>query len=106
MRRCERMKVYLSGPMTYKKNNNRKMFVAAAAWLRSSGYEVENPAEKEMPDDTAWEQWMRVDLRDMLTCDAVVMLPGWEQSRGAHLELHVAHRVGIRVEFWEHIRDV
>ncbi|MFI7864062.1 hypothetical protein ACFMJM_23825 [Acinetobacter baumannii] len=24
-------------------------------------------------------------------------MPGWEHSSGAHLELHIAHRVGLTV---------
>lgn len=38
---------------------------------------------------------MRLALRQMLTCDAVALLPGWQQSRGALLEHTVAIDLGI-----------
>jgi hypothetical protein len=40
---------------------------------------------------------MREALRLMLTADAVALLPGWEDSRGALLERHVAMQLGMIV---------
>ncbi len=34
--------------------------------------------------------WVRASLRMMLECDSVLMLPGWQQSKGASLERLVA----------------
>lgn len=34
---------------------------------------------------------------ELLTCDAIALLAGWQKSAGAHLEIHVAHRVGIDI---------
>lgn len=86
--------------MTGVEDFNRAAFAAEAARLRAMGFEVVNPAEI-VPEGggTDWERYMRADLRAMLTCDTVALLPGWERSRGAHLEVHVAHRVGIDVVF-------
>lgn len=92
------MKIYLSGPMTGLPENNYPAFHAAAATLRAAGHEVVSPAEHPAPlTSTSWEQFMRDDLRAMLGCDCLALLPGWQASRGAHLELHVAHRVGMTI---------
>lgn len=91
-------RIYLSGPMTGLPGLNFSAFNLAAAQLRALGYEVVNPAEKQSElGELSWEAYLREDLRDMLTCDTIALLPGWEASKGAHLELHVAHRVGITV---------
>lgn len=48
-----------------------------------------------------WGCYLRGDLAALLDCDAILMLPGWEHSHGARLELAVAAAVGLRV-LWDH----
>lgn len=67
--------------------------------LRALGHEVVNPAELNPDTETPWHQCMRRDLAALLTCDAMAMLDGWQKSAGAHLEMHVAHRIGITILF-------
>lgn len=90
------MRVYLSGPMAGLPEHNFPAFHAHAAMLREQGYEVVNPAEIDIADKT-WEGCLRTDLREMCTCEAIALMPGWEASKGANLELHVAHRLGMKV---------
>lgn len=90
-------RIYLAGPMSGLPDNNYPAFHAAAARLRALGYHVENPAENPVPEPETWENYLRMGLRQMLTCDAVVTLPGSPQSRGAVLEMSVARQVGIPV---------
>ena len=56
-----------------------------------------NPVDINPDPGKPWEQCLRADIKAMLDCDTIALLPGWERSRGAHLELHVAHRVGMRI---------
>ena len=84
------MKIYISGPMTGLPDFNRPAFNAKAAELRALGHEVVNPAElPEIPGGT-WADYMKVDIKLMLDCEAIWMLPGWVNSKGACLEVHIA----------------
>jgi hypothetical protein len=92
--------VYVSGPMTGMPNLNFPAFHRAAARLRADGHRVVNPAELATGMDADWHDCLRVDLIAMLhSCDRIALLPGWECSRGAVLEMHVATALGMRPIF-------
>jgi hypothetical protein len=90
-------RIYISGPMTGIEDFNFPAFNAEAKRLKSLGYQVVNPVDVNPDPDTPWHECMRNDLRELLTCDTLALLPGWTDSKGAHLEMHVAHRVGMRI---------
>ena len=62
------------------------------------GYEVVNPCELGEMGFT-YEQYMKVDLQELLTCDAIYMLDGWENSSGARIEFVVATVCGMPVYY-------
>lgn len=97
------MRVYLSGPMTGMPDLNFPAFNSYAQRLRQAGYDVVNPAEINPDGEKSWQACMRADLAALLTCDALALLPGWAKSAGAHLEMHVAHRVGIEITFADNL---
>ena len=98
-------KVYLSGPMTGKPDYNRAAFADAAYKLRELGFEVVNPHQLPEPvltqdEEYNWRQYLARDVELLIrdnTIDGVVVLSGWENSRGSVLELHVAQYVGLKV---------
>ena len=92
--------IYISGPITGMIEDNRPAFAAMAAQLRADGHTVINPHElfREVFRPLTWEDYMRADLTALLTCTHLVLLPGWEQSRGARLEKYVAEHLGMSVE--------
>lgn len=90
------MRVYLSGPMSGIADNNFPAFHERAAQLRAQGFDVVSPAEIPEAGGT-WELCLRADIRELCTCDAIALMPGWEGSNGANLELHIAHRLGMQV---------
>jgi hypothetical protein len=90
--------IYISGPMTGLPALNFPAFNAAAEQLRSMGFDVVNPAEINPDSTMTWQACMRTDIKALCDCDTLAMLPGWENSSGAHLEVHVAHRLGIMVK--------
>lgn len=89
-------RVYISGPMTGYPVYNRGAFEVAANILRALGHDPVDPGETETPG-LSWSDYLRADLRLLTDCDAVAVLPGWEASRGAALEVHVAHALGMTV---------
>lgn len=113
------MKVYIAGPMTGLPHFNIPTFDLTAQALRSQGHEVISPAELDdketraismaSPDgaiatlNTHGQTWADFLSRDVkLIADsgfeAIVVLPGWEGSRGARLETFVANALhGIPV---------
>jgi DNA primase len=90
-------RIYVSGPMTGIPEHNFPAFNAESARLRALGYEVVNPVDINPDPGTPWNECLKADLRALLDCDTIALLPGWEGSKGAHLEVHVAHRVGITI---------
>lgn len=85
--------VYVAGPMTGYQGYNFPAFNGAEERLKLFGYDVLNPARHGAGQ--TWEWYMRADIRHVLDADAIYLLPGWEASRGARLEVHVAHALGV-----------
>lgn len=95
------LRVYIAGPMTGIADANYPAFHRAAALLRACGFEVESPAEAKPPADPTWLNWMRQAIPQMLSCDAVVVLPGHSESAGACAEVALANKLGLPVEHIE-----
>lgn len=106
--KVETKRIYLAGPMTGLPDYNFPAFMKAAAYLRSQGAIVFNPAENDLlrygadflqhaerfdprktfGDDTRW------------ICeyaDAIALLPGWENSTGVKAELALAKALHLAV---------
>lgn len=112
------MKCYLAGPMRGIEFFNAPAFHAAAAKLRAEGHEVFSPAEQSNKlfgeavrnsangdegalggdELTIARTVFHLDLAYIcLHAEAVVLLPGWERSRGATAERAVAIALGLQV---------
>jgi hypothetical protein len=89
--------IYISGPVTGIPENNAPAFAAEAARLRAAGHTVVNPLEIDLGPDATWSDYMRADITEMLKCSSIRMLPGWERSRGAVLELSIACHLGFEL---------
>lgn len=83
------MRIYLSGPITGT-DNYRENFQEAVKRLNNEGqYDIINPAElcQVMPAaTTSWEDYLQICVHLLEMADAIVMLPGWRESRGAQRE--------------------
>jgi len=83
---------------------NYPAFYERASLLRERGHEPVNPAETDggvvpadYTEDKPYEYWLRKALLLLLQCDAITLLPGWERSKGASLEKHVADTLKMEV---------
>jgi hypothetical protein len=97
--------VYVAGPMRGLPDYGFPIFRAATKDLRSRGFHVHSPAERDVRAhrDPArvglvpLRQYMADDLRLVCQSDAVVVLPGWQKSVGACLETLTAAVCSIPV---------
>lgn len=91
-------KCYVAGPMTGYPELNYPKFAEVSARLRAMGFDVVSPAELN-PITTPYREAMIKDILALVQCDHIVMLDGWEKSKGASLEHHIATVLDItRIE--------
>ena len=92
------LRLYLAGPMVGVPEHNFPLFNRVAAELRAAGHQVFNPAEN---DDGGVRRprafYMRLDVPALLASEAVVVLSGWQRSRGANLEVWLALDLGMPI---------
>lgn len=96
----DKMKIYIAGPMTGIKDHNFPEFNKQAAYLRSMGFDVVNPAELDAGEVLThpWDYYLRRDLKKLVDCQVIVLLNGWENSKGANLEYQVAKSLGMTIK--------
>lgn len=93
------MRAYLAGPMTGLPQLNFPAFHREAAYFRAQGFEVVNPAEINTDPTMPWVDCMRKDIAELVTCEGILMMPGWERSKGASLEHYIAQALGLKVVY-------
>jgi hypothetical protein len=111
------MKIYVAGPMRGIKDFNFPAFHRATFLLRALGHSVFNPAERD--EDVHGKEIMKTETGDLgeavqkgfslreafaadmkyiaLEADAVFMLRGWAQSKGAKAEVALAEALELKI---------
>lgn len=105
------MKIYLSGPISgYDLEERKQAFENARKeildfcerWGEKSGghteVEVFSPPHA-YKEGMTYAQIMRYDIEQLLKCDLIVFLTGWQDSRGCKAEREVAKVCGIKILF-------
>lgn len=91
-------RIYVAGPMTGLPEFNYPAFRSAAASLAEAGHQVEDPSTNENPTPGDYHGWLRAGLAQLIRCDGVALLDGWEASGGARLEVNIAATLGMSVK--------
>ncbi len=103
------MKVYISGPISNKPNLNFEAFEQAENLLLEKGYEPINPHKLGeelkgitfLTKDDEYAAYMKIDIKSLVTdAEAIYMLNGWENSKGACIENIIANVIKLKV-FYE-----
>lgn len=105
------MIVYIAGPMRGIPEFNFPAFFDAEERLSRAGHKVISPASHDVELGFAWQgktghedlttldfdlkAALAWDLAQVLACDTVVLLPGWENSTGTSAEVAAAKAAGI-----------
>jgi len=91
-------KVYISGRISgLDFNEAYRHFASAETWLIDQGHAPINPIN--LPRDMSYEEYMRLDILSLMSCDAIYMLDNYKASRGARLELSIAKAIGLEIVY-------
>lgn len=96
-------KVYLSGKIAglseeEYKQNFAQAAMDALAFFPDDQVTIVNPAT--LPAiHNSWADYLLRDLMLLKDCDAIVMLPNWEDSKGATTEYYFATGMGIEIHY-------
>ena len=99
--KVKNMKLYISGKISGTDlTHTRKRFSDVADKLQSLGHEITNPLCNGLSEHDPWEEHMAKDIIDLLQCEGIYMLQGWEDSQGARIEHAIAKELR-KVVFYE-----
>jgi len=91
-------RIYLAGPMTGYPGFNFDAFHRAAERLKAAGWRVVDPSKNfDGRTDLPRSTYLKADVELLVQCDALALLPGWEQSRGAKMEYLLARELDLQV---------
>lgn len=112
------MIVYIAGPMRGRQYFNFPAFDAVKAELSAKGFTVVSPADMDrkigfdpelLGSDYDWTDLNQChfslmdaidrDVDALKKCEAIYMLNGWEQSKGAKAEKALAEWIGLKVMY-------
>ena len=91
------MRIYIAGPIASRKETYKIDFAKAEHRLRHKDAIPVNPAL--LPEGLDPEAYMPICMAMLDACDAIYMLRGWEDSKGACIEKKYAEYQGKAILF-------
>lgn len=91
-------RTYISGAISSElATAPRKFADAEKRVIQMIGGDVINPMKLPHNAGASWEEYMAVDILELIGCDTIYMLPCWQNSPGARLEHAIAAKTGMRI---------
>lgn len=108
------VKIFIAGPMTGIEHFNFPLFDSVAESLRKEGYQVVNPVdvcrrfkkEHVLADKKLFDKMISQQQELEKTCNVLLLLPGWEDSKGVRLELKTAIEKDMQIVQWRDVKSV
>lgn len=88
-------RIYIAGPMTGYEDFNRESFHSAADCCVKNNAVALNPAI--LPDGLTQGQYMDICFAMIRAADAIYLLKGYEESKGAMAELAYAEKLELKI---------
>ena len=93
--------IYICGPITGVENA-KENFKEIHDFLEPICLTVLNPfCFKIYKKNPKWKDYMKICLLNLLNSDLIIVLPGWEKSKGASFEVKTAKILEIPIYFIE-----
>jgi len=91
-------KIYIAGKVSGEPIAScTKKFRLAQKEIESMGFDGINPFEVVMDFKATWNVAMKKCVKALIDCDAMVILPCWQDSKGAKIERQLAEDLDIPI---------
>lgn len=89
------MNIYISGPISgHPRTQTSHVFGEAERLIAEAGHTPVSPLDNGLPPHSTYEQHLAADFAMLLGCDAILLLYGWQGSRGCRMEYSIASNMG------------
>lgn len=87
----------ISGQDTYEIRRNLRL---GRNYLHAKAYTIVTPYDASPNANASYAEHMGKDIQALLECDVVLMMPGWEDSRGCRCEKATAEIYGKEIIYY------